>query len=66
MLGFDFANNLNNKMSDLRSFIQQNMDKITGKYRKNVECFKLIQSANLDQLLSDYQAGSATVFRLKK
>ena len=38
---FDYANNLNKMMGDLRNFIR-GFPKITGKLTKEVKCFNLV------------------------
>lgn len=62
ILGFDFANNLDHKMGDLRNFIRSKGEKITGKLGKNVECFKLVENYDLDGLVREYQTNSVSAF----
>jgi len=51
IFGFDFVNNLNNLMGDLRNFIRAQESKVTGKLGKKVKCFELVENMDLDKLM---------------
>jgi hypothetical protein len=61
-LGFDYPNNLDKKMGDLRNFIRSREEKVTGKLGKNVNCFKLVGDLDLDRLMIDHQNGAPHPF----
>ena len=57
--GYDYASGLVEGMGDLRAFIKQKETKVSGKLRKQVECFTLVPEMNLDLMIDKYNRGES-------
>ena len=51
ILGFNFADNMQNKMGDLRNFIREKGQKVTGKLPKQLKSFDLLPDIDLNQFM---------------
>ena len=53
-LGFDYASNLDKKMGELRAFIKNNEEKVSGKLGSELRCGRFVGVVNPKQVINEW------------